>query len=169
MREPFSLHMTDEYDRIPLYSTCINNNIDSKMVKLLFDVWPGAIHSEMFVRIFLFTLFASMRMRGMTWCRIGGEYCSPGPQTNPESVMEAHKEMVASQFILWSATNPLNSAKYLIDAFPVSLRIESSNDDNLQIHRACKTSSLDTVKYLLEMCPESIGTRLPPHSFSSIG
>ena len=107
--EPSSLRLTDGNDRGPLHFACVNKKIDSKIVKLILDVWPESILQrgncgDLPIHCLCYNMdldeTASLEILELL------------VEMDPQSVMETN--MVTFHFTMRPAENLLNSAKFLL-------------------------------------------------------
>ena len=164
--EPSSIHKTDGLGRTPLHVVCGNEGVNLEVVQFIYNAWPEAIsigcsrgrfpiHELCLHEILDDNTHSLDILRFML-------------DIDPSLVREGDEEMFLPIHL---AVDGMSFAfcKVLIDAYPESVRVRTSNDTGyLPITIACSRSrddavirddKVDTIQHLLELYPESINVR----------
>jgi len=152
--DPESVHFDGGYYRVPFLMACHNKNATLPLVRLLFDYWPEAIHQQDSCGDYAMHLLAS---NDELSDEASEEIFHFLFQKNFESLGEEnHDEYLPIHYAARDKSPEF--CKLLIDAYPESIKI--GVDGSLPFHEACCAGvRLDTIEFLYELYPESVGIR----------
>mmetsp|Transcript_4473 Transcript_4473/g.7966 ORF Transcript_4473/g.7966 Transcript_4473/m.7966 type:complete len:535 (-) Transcript_4473:134-1738(-) len=158
----------DCHDQTPLHIACCNSNITTVIVQLLLKVWPEATHlRDNCQSLPLHSLCCESKELDDT---VAVEVLSLLLEAHPDSVTQTDDDVNLPIHSAAMYNKSPGFCKILVNAYPESVRW--ADDGHLPFHKACKNGRPDTVKYLFELYPESIGMRtdegfLPIHEAAS--
>jgi len=154
--------------KFPIHVACSNPHVTLRIIKLLLNGWPESIsHQNQLGDFPIHYLCRNDDLDEAVLVQILALFV----KEHPESV---HREDSEGELpIHMAATLGMSPKvlKILVDAYPESVGIHHGEYRILPIHSVCESDNcrLDSVKYLLDIYPESINTEdsegwLPIHS-----
>ena len=163
-KDPESVQFDGGYGQVPFLMACANTNATLTLVKVLYDLWPEAIHKQDVCGKYAMHLLSENRELND---KASEEIFHFLLQKNYGALGESNFDEHLPIHLAAGHKSP-EFCRLLIDAYPESINIEA--DGSLPFHYACATSlRVDTVKYLYEQYPECISMKdeydnLPIHN-----
>jgi len=139
------------WGRVPFLMACTNKNVTSRLLDLILDYWPEAIHQQDVCGDKAMHLLSKNRKLDDDKSEQIFHYLL---QKNYEAVRETNHDEYLPLHYAAGHKSP-RFCKLLIDAYPESIKMEA--DECLPFYIACRFGQrVDTVRYLYELYPESL-------------
>ena len=143
-----SVHYDGGYGRVPFLMACANKNASSRLLDLILDYWPEAIHQQDVCGDKAMHLLSRNSELDDDKSEQIFHYLL---QKNHEALSETNHDEYLPLHYAASNKSP-HFCKLLIDAYPESIKIEA--DGCLPFHFACGSGQrVDTIRYLHEIYP----------------